>query len=107
MKVDTDFPIVPERVEINFSTQPDKVTLHNTTTGSKIIYDRKTTVVKSNKIIINQKDYFIGYIDNQNSFVNIDIKNSDFNTFTINNNDQVVVTPVPSSIVFKYKGVKL
>lgn len=107
MSVDTDFPIVPERIELNFSTQPDKVMLHNTTTGSKIIYDRKTTVVKSNKMIINQKDYFIGYIDNQNSFVNIDIKNSDFNTFTINNKDQVVVSPVPTSIVFKYKGVKL
>ena len=107
MNIETDFPVVPERIELNFSTQPDKVLLHNTTTGSKIIYDRKTTVVKSNKLIINQKEYFIGYINNQNSFVNIDIKNSDFNTFTIDNGDQIVVNPVPTSIVFNYRGAKL
>lgn len=43
---------------------------------------------------------------NINGFINLVIT-SDWEDFTIKTGDQIVITPTPSSIVIKYKGVFL
>lgn len=108
LSIDTHFPIVPEEIIITFNGQPDDIQIHNTHTEQKIVFKVEGGQVgKTNKLYINQKETFIGYTNNQNAFLGVNLLESDFKQFSISDGEQVVVQPTPQSVEITYRGRKL
>lgn len=108
LEIDSDLPIIAEEISITFPTSSDALdfTINNTSTDRRIRY-QQTGTASGDTIRIRQKQDYIGYIDSVNNLDDLNIRFSHFDEFTVANSDQLIVTPTPSSITIKYKGVKL
>lgn len=106
--IDSDLPIIAEEISITFPKSSDALdfTINNTSTDRRIRYKQSGTA-SSNTIRIRQNKDYIGYIDSVNHIDDLNVRFSHFDEFTVANADQLVVTPAPTSITIKYRGVKL
>ena len=108
LSIDSEFPVVPEEIEITFGSAADakSFSLNNTTTDMRIVYDH-TGSASSTTVRIRQKDDYIGYTSSVNHLDALNIAQSHFDEFTVVSGDQLVVTPAPTRIKLKYRGVSL
>ena len=107
--VDTQFPIIPEEIKITFSSPADAkdFTIENVTTGDTIQFSSREGSSTS-EVSIRIPDREVRYLPNGlNAIRGVNIRNSNFHSFTVNNNDEIHITPTPSNVSMSYKGVYL
>ena len=103
LDIDTDYPVRP-RFEIVLSSEAP-YTITNTTTNKKIIVGGTTDVMNSVDLSKSEVTRGIGAREFDN-IKNLNI-NSDFEDFTVDKGDQVVIQPAPTRIRLYYEGVFL
>ncbi|UBH18764.1 distal tail protein Dit [Macrococcus armenti] len=103
--IDSDYPVKPI-IEVTFASNTDSFSIRNSTTGKTVSY-KKYDAVSAN---IFKFDFDIGTITRGTT--NVDALNglvltSNFEDFTIDDGNQVVITPPPQTVVIKYRGAFL
>ena len=107
--VDTQFPIIPEEIKITFSSSADAkdFEIENVTTGDTIQFSSREGSSTS-QVSIRIPDREVRYLPNGlNAIRGVNIRNSNFHSFTVNNNDVINITPTPTNVSMSYKGVFL
>lgn len=105
MVVDTDFPVKPY-LEITFPEDTHEFKVHNTTQDLTVDYKRQDSFntsiyhlkINENKIHrdINETEGYDGLV-----------LSSDWEDFTVETDDQIVIQPEPQTIKIHYRGEKL
>ncbi|WP_411842112.1 distal tail protein Dit [Salinicoccus sp. HZC-1] len=100
LSVDTKYPVKPT-IDIVFSPTTTEISIRNTTTDKTInidgsVYGPVTIDVYENELLRGTEDM------KSDMYLS-----SDWEDFTINDGDQIVVTPTPESMIIKYRGVYL
>lgn len=105
LSVISDYPVQPY-IEISYSGTSTTLDILNTTTNKLIKLTGLNPSVEQIYKVDVSRDKIYKSNTNINGFINLVIT-SDWEDFTIKTGDQIVITPTPSSIVIKYKGVFL
>lgn len=103
--IDSDYPVKPI-IEVTFPSNTDSFSIRNSTTGKTVSYKKYDAVSAS----IFKFDFDLGTITRGTT--NVDALNglvltSNFEDFTIDDGNQVVITPTPQTVVIKYRGAFL
>lgn len=103
LNIDSSEPVEPY-IEIRFATGVKTWSMRNTTTDMNINYEHE--VVSDRYQVDVEEQYLTKTINEIDAMDGLKL-DSDFEDFTIKTGDQVVVTPTPSSITIRYRGVSL
>lgn len=108
LSLDTDIAIVPEEIELTFSSAASAKnwTITNARDGNRIRYQQSSSA-NGTRIRVRQKEDYIGYVEEVNHISDLNVRYSDFDEFTIQNGDRITVSPTPTQIKIKYKGARL
>lgn len=103
LNIDSSEPVEPY-IEIGFATGVKTWSMRNTTTDMNINYEHD--VVSDRYQVDVEEQYLTKTINEIDAMDGLKL-DSDFEDFTIKTGDQVVITPTPSSITIRYRGVSL
>lgn len=105
MTVDSDFPVKPY-IKIVFPGLTHEFKVHNTTQDLTIDY-RRTDGFNTQNYHLKMDENEIHRSTNQTEGYSGLVLSADWEDFTIQTGDQIVVQPEPQTIRIHYKGVKL
>ena len=103
LTIDSAEPVEPY-IELEFETGIKAWSMRNTTTNMNINYEYE--LVANVYQIDVAEQYLTKSVNRVNAMDGLTTE-SDFEDFIIKQNDQIVVTPTPSRITIRYRGVSL
>lgn len=105
--LDTDYGVIADEIGV-LSVNSNSFKIVNQTTGKQIVYSYNGGSSPGTYIIHQKRGgIYVGGLDNNLIRWGLDILESDFPNFTINDGDRITLSPSSATLAVTYRGVTL